>query len=48
MKHLSKAAVLALGVLLATAPVAAASGTDRQAAAPAVPRRVPGRVPGRQ
>ena len=35
MKHLSKAAVLALGVLLATAPVAAASGTDRPAAAPA-------------
>ena len=35
MKHLSKAAVLALGVLLAAAPVAAASGTDGRAAAPA-------------
>ena len=35
MKHLSKATVLALGALLATAPIAAASGTDRQSAAPA-------------
>lgn len=35
MKHLSKAAALAIGALLASAPIAAASGPEGQSAAPA-------------
>jgi hypothetical protein len=41
LKHLSKAAALAIGALLASAPIAAASGPQGQSAAPAAVSQAP-------